>query len=369
MWYRFLVSMILLMPVMIAVGAISRPPVDEIDRSAAAFELVPGVLVGDGVVYSMNPEGSIDALSAGSGERLWANSQAAKPLALYAGVLVAQPEAAARAGILDVVLLNRLTGGRLGTLEMELPDQVWGQVDERLGRSFDARGGIRERELYIAWQHHQRWAKGLAPRPDEAVENRLDGAYRLDLVNDLVEAVDPEILRESAPALPSAVQQMVDSGTLTGQPIRAGAILAATTSSIRDGQAQRVLKRWDLATEEWLPDVDLVTGSVVIQLPSADGRHLLIGQRVAAGEWDEYGWSIFGLENGEFLGQVRSHTSHARFFVYDSVLVHEAPPYGRNVGGQWVEAPRRLRGVGLPGGSELWERPLRDPVYRGPHPP
>ncbi len=367
--YRFLVSIVFLMPVMISVAAISRPPADEIDRSAAAFELVPGVLVGDGVVYSMNPDGGIDALAAGTGELLWSSSRAAKPLALYAGVLIAQPEAAERAGILDVVLLDRLTGGQLGTLEMELPEQVWGQVDERLGRSFQARGGIRGRELYLAWQHHQRWAKGIAPRPGEAVENRLDGAYRLDLVNDLVEAVDPEILRQPAPALPSPVQQMLDSGTLTGQPVRAGVVVAAIASTIRDGQAQMLLKRWDLDSEEWLPDVDLVGGSAVIQLPSADDRHLLIGQRVAAGEWDEYGWSIFALENGEFLGQVRSHTSHARFFVHDSVLVHEAPPYGRNVGGQWVEAPRRLRGVALQGGSEVWARPLRDPVYRGPHPP
>ena len=72
---------------------------------------------------------------------------------------------------------------------------------------------------------------------------------------------------------------------------------------------------------------------------------------------------------GQRLGQVRDHYSHARFYVHGSTLVHEARPYGRNLGGDWVEEPRRLRGVALASGSQVWSRPLRDPTFVGQYPP
>ncbi len=333
------------------------------DRNAEAAD-VPGPTVDPNghAIYAMNPDGGIDAISPTSGELLWRTGEAARPLAILGDQLIAQAQPAS-AGVLDVVFLDTRDGTYRRTLSTALPEGIVAAIDQGMSTNFTARAEILDDEPYLLWDHTRRYAKGIAPAPGEELEQKIAGASRLDLTTGRTFAVDPTTL-ELTPALPPAVQQWVDSGELSTPPAAAGEVLAAT----RVAGDRITLKRWRRSGEP-LPDVELHSGPYLIELRSANRRHLVIGERVAPGEWDEYGWSIFSLETGQRLGQVRNRFSHAWYIVRDGTLIYVALPGGRRVDGKRVVEPLTLRAVLLAGGATVWERPLRDTSYRGPFPP
>jgi hypothetical protein len=272
--------------------------------------------------------------------------------------------------MLEVVLLDRRTGMVRETMSLDLPTQVWAEVDERLGRSFTVRGAALDDEVFLAWEHRRTRTSGLEPRPGEIEQETLDGAYRIDLAANVYEVTDlAAVEADPMGSVPDSVLASLNQQEPGDVVVHTGETVAAIGFVIRDGQQQMVLKRWNPETGEQLDEVDLVSGSHILELVSADRKHLLVSQRVAAGAWDEYRWTIFSLDTGQRLGAVGNHFSHARFFVHDSVLVYEASAYGRNLGGAWIEEPRRVRAVRLAGGTEVWEHPLRDTTFRGPFPP
>jgi len=337
--------------------------------SATAAELRPGVIVdpSGGVVYLMNPDGGIDAVSVHSGRLLWSTAEAAKPLAIHGETLIAQ---GGRDGALDVVVLNQEGKHRL-TLPLKLPEGVWGLVDEGLDKKLEVRADILEGTPFVSWEYTRKLIQGIAPRPDErSLESKSSGTYRLDLAAGRAVAVEASAMTKTAARpLPDAVQRWVDAGTLSHPPAQLGAVLAATQVVRERGPTRIVLKRWQAPGGEALGDVELFTGDYILEVLSADGGHLLVAERVAPGEWDEYGWSVFSLETGERLGGLRNHQSHAWFAVEGSTLIYVARGYGRRVGDGWIEEPRMLRAIRLDTGVVAWERPLRDPSFRGSFPP
>ena len=94
-------------------AAIDLPDAAELARSASAFELRPGVVVdpAGGVAYLMRPGGGIEKVSLTSGELLWTTQEAAKPLALFGDLLIAQVDGTAAADALEIVLLDAQQGG------------------------------------------------------------------------------------------------------------------------------------------------------------------------------------------------------------------------------------------------------------------
>lgn len=338
-------------------------------KSANAANLRPGVVAGPSgaAIYAMNPDGGIDAISSASGELLWSTREAARPLAIHRQQLIAQRPPAGHADALDLVFLDLEDGARRQTFSIELPEGVRAAVDQGMSTTFDARAVVLEDQPYAGWDHTRRYAKGVAPEPGANLEHRLAGASRLDLIAGRAVAVEPAILERPA-TLPAAVQQAVQqrlsSGELGTPPAPAGEVFAATLVA---GE-RIILKRWNLSGEP-LPDVDLFSGPYLLELRSADGRHLLVAERVAPGEWQEYGWSVFSLESGRRLGQVQNHQPHAWYVIHDATLIYVALPHGRRVGGESMVEPLTLRAVLLDGGAVVWERPLRDTSYRGPFPP
>lgn len=357
---------------MVPVLALAAPlmPVSEVaSRSSDAADVHPGVIVDpEGVaIYLMNPAGGIDAVSSASGELLWSTRSAARPLSLLGNLLIAQGPPTGRAGVLDLVLLDTGNGELRRTLAMALPADVRGAVDQGMSTSFEARGIVAQGEPYVVWSHTRRYAKGVAPEPGEELEQKDLGASRLDLATGRAVAVDPAVVQREV-VIPATVRQTArqwqDAGELSAAPAPAGGVLAAT----RVVGGRIVLKRWNPAGVP-LADVELFSESYLLAIRSADGRHLLVVERVAPGEWEEYGWSVFSLETGQRLGQVRNHQSHAWYVVRDSSLIYVAYPYGRAIGDEWVVEKQKLRAVEVDGGALIWERPLRDTEYRGPFPP
>jgi hypothetical protein len=130
------------------------------------------------------------------------------------------------------------------------------------------------------------------------------------------------------------------------------------------------LKRWDALTGVAFPDRVLLQKAIVA-LPSADESLLLGSERVGEGgpEDPEYRWSIFSLETGERLAEIRRDVSAAPFFIWDGNVVFESRPYGYRIGEVWVDEPLKIRAVRFSRGVPVWDRAVRHLEYRGPVPP
>jgi hypothetical protein len=106
------------------------------------------------------------------------------------------------------------------------------------------------------------------------------------------------------------------------------------------------------------------------QILSADGGHVLASERVADDSvWEKYLWTIYDRSTGEPIGEFRTFRSLAPFFVSDSMVIYETPPAARQVQGNLIEEPLKIRAVDLSTGREVWSREVRDTAYRGPFPP
>jgi hypothetical protein len=338
------------------------------DPNPGPFELRAGVVADPtrGALYLMNPRGGVDAVDVVAGELLWTTAEAARPLLLSGRSLLAQAEARDQPHVLRLVVLDADRGARLAEGGIALPAGVAASIADGLGTSFEAHARPDQGDALVSWRFSRRPVTGVAPGP-EAVPGdfRADGALRVDLATGRAEAVSPQALLE-APAGSDALARLVESAAVPKGYWRAGDIVAATARA-----PGLVLKRWDLTTGKPLDDVDILAEELVAQLPSADGRYLLVSTRVepdpAAGQ--PYLWSVHAVETGNAVTRMRSEVSAVPFCVLAARLVHEARPSGRRVDGTWVERPLRLRAVELATGAEVWSRPLRDTAYRGPFPP
>jgi hypothetical protein len=130
------------------------------------------------------------------------------------------------------------------------------------------------------------------------------------------------------------------------------------------------LKRWDARTGQALPDRTLLE-TALVALASADQQHLLASERVGTGgpSDPEYRWSIFSLESGERVGELRRDVSASPFFVWKDEIVFISQPYGLRSGDEWIEEPLKVRAFRLTDGGPVWDRAVRDLEYRGTTPP
>jgi len=80
-------------------------------------------------------------------------------------------------------------------------------------------------------------------------------------------------------------------------------------------------------------------------------------------------WSIYSLDHGLKVAEIRMPTSAAPFFLWHSALVYESSPFAFRSGDKWLTEPLNLRAVDVTTRSELWKRPLRDTTYRSLTPP
>src|SRR5262249_50694735 len=120
-----------------------------------------------------------------------------------------------------------------------------------------------------------------------------------------------------------------------------------------------------------VPAAQRIAAAADAQYLSADGRHLLVSERIGDDSvWEKYRWTVYTADTGQRLGSIVSPFAQAAFFVLGSQLVYEGYPFQRRLpGGGMQDQPLTLRGADLRSGGEQWSRPLRDTSYRGPFPP
>src|ERR1044072_2055680 len=334
-----------------------------------SFELLPGVVAdrASSRVYAMKPGGGLEAIDARSGRVVFESSLADKPIALLGRKLAAQRENKVTPGALEVVVIDTSRPSRTSTIELALPADELALVDDTLGRTFSITSTTLDGDLLIGWTAARHWVSPIPPEEGQTTYEEKKGAARLDLASGRGYPVEPSLV-ESEPQLPDAGRAFAAEPNLFGLPIRAGALIASTQTTVVGGISRIVLKRWS-ADGTAFADVELFRGEPIVQWPSSDGRHLIISERVALGEMDEYLWNIYSLETGARAGQLRNHFSRAYFYVDGTRLIHDVWPFTYRADGEIVEFKRQVRAVDLASAAILWQRPLRKPLYRGPPPP
>ena len=293
-------------------------------RAERGFELRPGVLIDPerGVVYSSHPEGAIEALDLATGQVLWHNHEAAKPLLLYGEWLIAQAEPTPTDDALRIVVLHAESRDTLFSSRLELPDGAQPAIDDRLGRAFVARARVIQGRVVVSWSDTWRPVSAL-PQPEaESTAREVGAAAYLDL--------------EAGRLLPIA----------------------------RDELPTQAVPSPDLPAEQRL------AGLPGAQFRAADGQHVMVSRRVEDDRVDaKYQWHVHAYPTGQLKGQAPNRASYAPFGVVGSWLLHESRPTIRRQGDDLIHEPLELRVIDLVHGREIWRWAIRDTTYRGPFPP
>jgi hypothetical protein len=356
---------LLLMPLITCVAvAIGAPQSSDPMRSEDSFELRPGVIVAPsaGEIYAMNPQHGIDAIDIASGKILWTSNAAAKPILLDDHHLVAQAEAGG-AGALQTVGLDTAAAGKtVLRTTLALAQGVNPSIDESLGSSFEIHGKADGVSVIVSWRFTRSPASGVIVRVSPP-DIQMNGAARIDLSTGAVKPLNPKpsSLSGNAP-LPKNLQRMVDSGKLPSAPQAVGDFFIATKTV---GDNHQVLQRWNKHGDE-LASIELDPG-IGIANPSADDRMVFSRRRLdpAPDGMQRYLWSIFSIETGKRIAQVRMPTSASPFVVWHSMLIFEALPFGHRVNGAWVQVPLQVSALNLANGEMIWSHTIRDTRYRG----
>jgi len=296
-----------------------------------------GVVVdaASGVAYVMSREGGIDALDLTSGNVMWKSRDAAKPLALVDGVLVAQARPREN-GKLILLALDARKGSARRQTEIDIPKALRANVADGPSQTFRARAyPAGKSSVVITWE----------------ADNALPQGYLPAVPGEPTNDVEAKRAAEAAAAL--------------GRPQR-GAVrldLAAGSSAQMS---------WDEA-QKAVPAVREIaqkgTGSVARQLVSLDGRHVLTSEpSPEARLWTPYRWTVTDA-SGARIGTLDAPVSMAPFVVSGSRILYVAQPSVRVEGGKTIQEPLSLQALDLRTGTKLWSVPVADSTYRGPFPP
>jgi hypothetical protein len=334
-----------------------------------SFQLSPGVIVDPdhSEAYVMSPRGGIVAVDLTAGTPAWRSRKADKPLTLAGELLIGQAEAPGPANELKIVTLDTGKRGRQVTEALvELPAGVQPMISSSLNRSFTAEARPEPGEAAVSWEFVQRPVRGIAPGPMEVLPGEAPPATSAAAPP----AAEPGA---SAPTVTSAPEPGGEPTILRGAArvdVSSGTVTATEATRMSAAPGQPTVFAGDSAPASDLGSGELLPGVPEPQFLSADGHHVLSSQRVADDpEWDKYRWTIFQRDSGSRVGEFRTHLRYAPFFVDDTRVIYQTPPYARRQGRRMVQEPPQLRAADLHTGDQVWSQPVRDTVDRQPPPP
>jgi hypothetical protein len=338
-------------------------PIDGQPAEPSVFLLIHGTIVDSsrGAVYVAKPNGTIDAVDLASGRTLWTSNEAALPIGLGNGLLVAQveqkPEATER---FQIAILEAAGGRKVSEATITLPAGALALVTDHKGQLFRATAERDGALFLVSWFYQENLVHGIRPPDNERTMFWIAGSARVQALTGKVVASDGGPVDE----VPGRWQRY---GAPPSPPWRAGNAVARTEGG-RGGPL--TLKRTETGSGRPLPDQALAKRAIT-SMPSADQRHLLASERVGAGGPDdpEYQWSIFAMDTAEKATELRKDVSAAPFFVFRDSVVFESRPHSDLRGELLVEEPLEIQAIRLTTGVAKWEVELRDLSYRGPRPP
>lgn len=367
----YVVALILVLGVN-AKGCAAVPPSnEEVRKTSNCFEFRPGVIVDShrSTMYLMNIQGGVDAIDLDSGRLLWQSDRAAKPLLCHEDLVVAQTEPPNGQQFLRIALLNtREITAEARFVDIPLPADVWATIEDQMESSFSAAARIHERAVVLSWRYTYRRVTGPPPGPDDQTSDReTTGSVRIDIHTGQISPTH-EVAAQSEPELPPGGTRLKGAQVPAGPVWRVGKVLVSVERTNHEGRQRVTLQRWDAETGEALADVTLFDGGLNFRSVSADKRHLLASRRDASDSrtWE---WTVYSLETGAKVAELRHDTPAAWFFISGSRLIYDANVTSQLDGGQVVLGPRKLHAVALETGTEVWSHAVRDTSYRGPYPP
>lgn len=301
-----------------------------------------GVVVdaASGVAYVMSREGGVDALDLTSGNVLWKNRDAAKPLALADGTLVAQARPD-RNGALTLVMLDANKGATRGRTDVQIPEGLRANVVDGPAQSFQVKAFATSGDgMTVTWTAENVIPQGYLPTVPEAPQ---------------ADAANAKRLAEAREAAEAARQPMRGAARLDLESSRAVAMPYEEAEQARPAIAVTV--------------VEAKAAGGARQLTSLDGRHVLRSEpSPEGGLWKPYRWTVTTAA-GARVGTLDAPVSMAPFVVSDSKILFVTQPSASTVEGKIIESPLRLVAFDLRTGAELWNKAFIDSVYRGPFPP
>jgi hypothetical protein len=349
---------LLVVPVMIAACSIVKA-----SPNALAFEFAQGVIVDPAasVVYLMNPEGGIDAVSLSGGAVIATTARGAKPLLLYDDALLARAEDKDGCRLLSLVSLSTKDLKPAFTVDVPLPLEIQAPASGRLGCSFYASARIDSNVIVVQWRSIRYPISAIPTR--EAARVAM-GFARIDPANGrLMVSGEGEPSASGTPRneIPPDVQKLANSGALASPLCVSDHLIAALQYVEGDGGNHVTLRRWNKPTGEALADIGLIDSELTFRNFSRDCRHLL-----ASKAENEENWYIYSVATGKRLMAIHNSLLGAAFFVWGESLVYETPSVERLISGQFtIVQPRQLQAIDLATGQELWARPIRETAYRG----
>jgi hypothetical protein len=301
-----------------------------------SVELTDGVIIDttQGQVYLMSPERAVEAVSTDSGETLWSNPDAGKPLVKQGNLVVCQSEDAAMPGNLDLVLLDAEQNGMTkSSSTVELPAGMQAGIDNGINSRFSSRVVTVATDAYVSWEYQTFPRQGMIMMQDEDE--------------------DP---RDSAPSVAPAPS----SGTIKLD------LSSGTASEVDAADLPRG------AVAAFSPAAPTAGTLDPFERLSADARHTLKSERIGDDRnlLKKYRWTIVDNETGDSIGEMFSHLSQSPFLVQggDTIIYESGAFMWRGESGI-VSEPRKIRAYNFTTGTETWNRPVRETAYRGEFPP
>lgn len=334
-----------------------------------AAEIATGAVVDPerGIVYLMAP-GALEARDVKSGALRWSSTEAARPLVVRGGRLLAQVDDPAET--LRLVLLDAGSGARLSEHARSLPAGARAWIDEQLEQRFELRVEGDGPLARLTWAFEKRLARGVHDEGEDGADARpwrATGALQVDLENARFVPDDmPAVVPGSAGAvsLPSALAAEADTGSFRERPFPVGPWFVASQRVPAGGL---VLRRFARDGAPVAP-VPLPDGARP-HLGSADGRHLLVSAQVSRFPERAHAWTVIALDSGAVVATFGTSTAAAPFALAAGRALIVQQPWARRQAGEWHDEPRRLEAIDTATGSLAWTAVLRDPAYRGPQAP
>ncbi len=292
-----------------------------------------------GVAYVMSREGGIDALDLTSGNVLWKNRDAAKPLALADGTLVAQARPD-RNGALALVMLDARKGNAKGRADVQIPENLRANVVDGISQNFQVKAfATTENSVAVTWEAENVIRQGFLPTV-------------------------PEVPRVEGEAAKRAVAEAREAAESMRKPLRGAARL-----DLKAGRATAISYEEAERARPVIAGAAFEKAGGARRFTSLDGRHVLRSEpNPEGGLWSAYRWTVT-TASGARVGTIDAPVSMAPFAVHGSKIFYVAQPSARKVEGKIVETPLRLVAFDLRTGAELWTKAFVDSAYRGPFPP
>jgi hypothetical protein len=304
------------------------------DRSS--FNLGIGVIVDKirGRIYAMSVDGGINAVDLSRGKHIWDTKAADKPIGLASDRIVCQAEAPEHSNDLKVVALDPVTGDKISTASVTLPQGIRPTVAGSFKGDFVATADAADGNAVVSWQFVRRPVQGLAPRTKATLS-------------------EPRRVQADAPIEPQRGSFRMNLATGAVSPVSAA-----------DASPGQLGQQPDLGTAGRLDTIGRN------QFLSADQQSILVSTKESGGTGPpSYRLTIYDRESKTRLGELKSPFSVFSFFVSGTLIIHESPRYSERVGGTLVVRPRRIIAVDLKTGTERWTVEVPDTNYRGSFPP